>query len=169
MKTAVVNAILLAVATLNIAICQTKAPTSGPIINGGQKNQPPRVFTPQEFVAERIRHLMTSEVPLTNVNVALLRRMGDAVAVEIASIMKARGPLTKNEQQNVVEMLHKAFESPESITIPSNQKSPTASFALLDEIAATATAAPQASRDVAFENSIANTRQFIVYAAAWHR
>lgn len=169
MKTAVLSAIVLAVATLNIAICQTQAPTSGPVINGGQKNQPPRVFTPQEFVTERLRHLMSSATPLTNIKVALLRRMGDAVAVEIAAIMKTRGPLTKNEQQNVVEMLHKAFESPEAITIQSNQKTPKASFALLDQLAANASAATVATRDIAFENSIANTKQFVVYAAAWHR
>lgn len=169
MRTVAVSAIVLAVATLNVAICQTQAPSSGPVSNGGPKNQPPKVFTPRQFVTEEVRHLMSSATPMTNLNVPLLRRMGDGAAVEIAAIMKTRGPLTKNEQQNVVEMLHKAFESPEAITIQSNQKTPTASFALLDQIAATASAATVATRDIAFENSIANTKQFIVYAAAWHR
>jgi hypothetical protein len=88
--------------------------------------------------------------------------MGDGAATEIAAILKTRGPLTKTEQQNVAQILHKAFENPGTITVRCNQTTPTDTLALLDQLSAGTT-------DVGFKQAIGDTRQFVIDASAWHR
>jgi hypothetical protein len=70
--------------------------------------------------------------------------------------MKTRGRLSFTEQQNVVQMLHKAFESPGAITQDANRK-PEASLALLQQLGDSTT-------DFAFRLRIEDTKQFIFEA-----
>ena len=154
---------VLVAATLNIAFCQTAAPNSGPIFNDGiPKNQLHQVFTARQVVIEEIRGLISSPTPLTELNAPLLRRMGDGAAAEIAAILKTRSPLAKTEQQNVAQILHKAFENPGTITIRSNQTTPRETLALLDQLMA-------GTADLDFKQALGDTRQFVIDASAWHR
>jgi hypothetical protein len=163
MRITVPSGVGLAAATLGIAFCQPPSPNGGPVSNEGvPKHQAHQVFTGRQVVTEEIRHLISSPTPLTELNAPLLRRMGDGAAAEVTAIMKARGPLSEPEQQNVVQILHKAFEHPATIMIKSNQTTPTATLALLDQLSA-------GTEDVQFMQLIAGTKQFVVEASAWHR
>jgi hypothetical protein len=69
--------------------------------------------------------------------------MGDAAALEIQNIMKTRGALSPTEEQKVLQILHKAFESRGAIMKDSSRK-PDASMALLEQMSASTTPAFQA-------------------------
>lgn len=163
MRIAIPAGMFLVAATLNVAFCQTPPPNNGPIFNDGiRKNEPRQVFTARQVVTEKIRRLISSPTPLTELSTPpLLHRMGDAAAAVIAEILKTRGPLSKTEQQNVAQILHKAFEHPRSINILSNQTTPRETLALLDQLIAGTT-------DVDFKQALGDTRQFVIDASAWH-
>jgi len=135
-------------------IAQSQTPAG--IINPGPRNEPRPHHSPEELTTARIRNMVSSPVPLTTWRVPLLARMGDAAAARIQSILKTRGPLSPTEQQNVVQMLHKAFERPAAITQASNRQ-PEASLALLQQLADSTT-------DFAFRLQIEDTKQFIFEA-----
>ena len=120
------------------------------------RNEPRRVPSPEEMITARVANLIRSRVPISNLPVPMLHRMGDAAAKEVQNIMKTRGPLTPTEQQNVLQILHKAFESPRAIMEDSNRK-PDASLALLDQLSASTT-------DPAFQGQVVDTRQSILEA-----
>jgi hypothetical protein len=82
--------------------------------------------------------------------------MGDGAAVTIQNIMKTRGPLSPTEQQNVLQILHKAFELPGAITKDYNRK-PNATMALLQQLEASTT-------DFAFQTQIEDLKQLIFKA-----
>ena len=120
------------------------------------RNETHQVLSPQEFTTARIANLIRSQVPISNLRVPLLRRMGDGAAIEVQNIMKTRGPLSATEQQNVLQILHKSFELPGAIMKDSNRK-PDASLALLQQLSASTT-------DPAFHGQIVDLRQFILEA-----
>jgi hypothetical protein len=72
--------------------------------------------------------------------------------------MKTRGALSSNEQNNVAQMIHKAFENPRAIMQSAN-RTPQASLALLDQMSASTV-------DLDLKKRIADTRQFALNAAA---
>ena len=161
MRTANLTGLVLTVATLNVAFCQTPGPNGGAMLNGSAK-RPPLVLTARQLTTERIRRLMSSKKPITDIDIPLLHRMCDGVAAEIAAIMTTRGPLNRTEQQNVVEILHDAFRHPGSIMTRSNQTTPTATLALLDQLSA-------GTEDSNFKKVILDTRWFVLEASAWQR
>jgi hypothetical protein len=134
--------------TQGIAQAQTQYPAL--------RNEPHRLETPPELTTARIANLIRSRVPISNLRVPLLQRMGDGAAIEAQNIMKTRGPLSPTEQQNVLQILHKAFELPGAIMKDSNRK-PDASMSLLEQLSAS-------TADPAFHGQIVDTRQFIFEA-----
>jgi hypothetical protein len=134
--------------TQGIAQAQTQYPAL--------RNEPHRLETPQELTTARIANLIRSRVPISNLRVPLLHRMGDGAAIEVQNIMKTRGPLSPTEQQNVLQILHRAFESPGAIMKDSNRK-PDVSMALLQQLSGSAT-------DAALQAQIVDTQQFIFEA-----
>jgi hypothetical protein len=120
------------------------------------RQEPHQVLSPQEITTARIANLIRSRVPMSNLRVPLLQRMGDGAAIEVQNIMKTRGTLSATEQQNGLQILHKAFESPGAIMKDSNRK-PDASMLLLQQLSESMT-------DPAFQAQIVATRQFILEA-----
>ena len=87
------------------------------------KNWPPLAFA----------NLIRSQLPIPNLRVPWVQRMGDAAAIEIQNIMKTRGALSPTEEQNVLQILPKALASPGAIMKDSSCK-PDASMALLEQM-----------------------------------
>ena len=114
-------------------------------------------YTARELTTIRVANMIRSQKSLATLDIPLLRRMGDGAAAEVLSIMKTRGPLSPREQQNVVQIVHKAFERPAAITKVANRTSPQASLELLDRISS-------ATLDFGFKLQIADTRQFVIDA-----
>lgn len=112
--------------------------------------------SPEELTSARIANLIRSPSSIANLRVPLLQRMGDGAAVTVQNVLKTRGPLSPTEQQNVLQILHKAFELPSAITKDSN-RNPEASMALLQQLSASTT-------DFAFRLQIEDTKQFIFEA-----
>jgi hypothetical protein len=102
--------------------------------------------------------MIRSEVPIETLSIPLLHRMGDGAAVEILKVMKTRGALSSNEQNNVAQMIHKAFENPRAIMQSAN-RTPQASLALLDQLSASTV-------DFGLKMRIADTKQFALDSAA---
>jgi hypothetical protein len=131
-------------------------PAQPSVIHGDAR--PHRVLSAQELTTERIRNMIRSEVPIETLSIPLLHRMGDGAAVEILKVMKTRGALSSNEQNNVVQMIHKAFENPRAIMQSAN-RTPQASLALLDQLSASTV-------DFGLKMRIADTKQFALDSAA---
>jgi hypothetical protein len=112
--------------------------------------------SPEELTTARIANLIRSPSPISNLRVPLLHRMGDGAAITVQNIMKTRGPLSPTEQQNVLQILHKAFELPGAIIKDPNRKLD-ASMLLLQQLSASTT-------DPAFQAQIVDMRQFILEA-----
>jgi hypothetical protein len=112
---------------LSQSIAQTQT------INPAPRNEPHRFQTPQELTTARIANLIRSQLPISNLRIPLVQRMGDAAAIEIQNIMKTRGALSPTEEQNVLQILPKALASPGAIMKDSSCK-PDASMALLEQM-----------------------------------
>ncbi len=123
----------------------------------GPAHQP---LTAKEMATLMKTNLITSSHPITKLNVPKLRRMGDAASAEVLNILKTRGPLSANEQQNVLQIVHKAFENPAAVRTPVSRISPQSSLTLLDQLNSSTT-------DMARKTQIIETREFVLTAAGW--
>ena len=142
--------------TFMVAVLLTQGIAQPQNINTAPQHQAHQHRSPEELTIARIANLISSPSPIANLRVPLLQRMGDDAAVTVQNIMKTRGPLSPTEQQNVLQILHKAFESPDAIMKDSNRK-PDASMVLLQQLSASTT-------DFAFQTQIEGTKQFIFQA-----
>jgi hypothetical protein len=142
--------------SLLVAALLTQGIAQAQNINPAPQHEAHQHHSPQELTSARIAKLISSPSPIANLRVPLLQRMGDAAAVTVQNIMKTRGSLSPSEQQNVVQILHKAFELPTAITKDSNRK-PDASMAMLQQLSASTT-------DFALRLQIEDTKQFIFEA-----
>lgn len=153
MRTLILLELFGMISVCNVAYCQTSV-----INNGTPKHQPPQVLSAQQLTTERIRHMISSKVPLETFTVPLLFRMGDGAAREAIQILKTRGPLIPTEQQNVVQMMHKAFEMPAAIMHISD-RTPTSTLALLGQLSVS-------TQDPGLQSQIADVQQFVLAATA---
>src|SRR3984885_13652760 len=109
-------------------------PAQPPVIHGDAR-PPRRVLSAQELTTERIRNMSRSDLPIETLSIPLLHRMGDGAAAEILKGMKTRGAPSSNEQNNVVQIIHKVVVRPRAIMQSAN-RTPQASLALLDQLSA---------------------------------
>jgi hypothetical protein len=82
-----------------------------------------------------------------------LRGMGDEAAVDVLKILSAKPTPTLGELQSALDIVHMAFEYPESILITLNKK-PMAAMFLFQYLAITVT-------DAALSQRIANEAHFV--------
>ncbi len=76
---------------------------------------------------------MSLPSPVTN-GAAQLYGMGDEAAVDVLKVLGTKSTVSNTEAQAILDIVHVAFEHPEAITEPVNQK-PRAGLLLLQYLA----------------------------------
>jgi hypothetical protein len=104
-----------------------------------------------------IKHMIASSAPPAAAQIAMLHRMGDAAARSVTELLRGRAPLSATEQRNVVDIVHRSFEAPAAIALPTDRK-PSSSLALLNRIAA-------GLQDPSLQPRLLETQQFLASAA----
>ena len=94
-----------------------------------------RPITGEEWRLQLVEHLMSFPSPVTK-GKAQLYGMGDEAAVDVIKILGERPPLSWDEIQSTLDIVHMAFEHPDSIIEPVNRK-PRAALFLLPYLAST--------------------------------
>ena len=120
MKTYIVVVVFLSV---GIANSQT-------IVNQAMRGPFPidnRPLSGEEWRLKLVARLMSLPSPVTNGAVQLYG-MGDEAAVDVLKILSAKPSLTPTETLATLDIIHMAFEHPESIINPVNQKPQAALF-----------------------------------------
>jgi hypothetical protein len=112
------------------------ASAQAPIV---QQNQPfptdNRPLTGEEWRLNLVERLMSFPSPVTN-GAFQLYGMGDEAAVDVIKILSAKPSPSLDEIQATLDIVHMAFQHPESIIEPVNQK-PRAALFLLQHLAST--------------------------------
>jgi hypothetical protein len=119
--------------------CYGQAPGTPPgALNGGSKrpNQLYQQTDAAEFRVQTVRRWIRSNEPLPD-RVAQLWRLGDEAAVNVMKIIATDGPLNETQESRALDIIHKAFEHPESIRVP-NDLQPNATMFLLQYLDASA-------------------------------
>ena len=94
-----------------------------------------RPVTGEEWRLSLIERLMSLPSPVTSGAVQLYG-MGDEAAVDVLKILGTKSSLSNTELQAILDIVHTAFQHPESIMEPVNQK-PRAVLLLLQHLAST--------------------------------
>jgi len=111
-----------------------------------------RPISGEEWRLSLVAHLLSFPSPVTNGTIQL-RGMGDEAAVDVLKVLSLKPTPTSGELQSALDIVHMAFEHPESILNTLNKK-PMAALFLFQHLAITVT-------DAALSQRIANEAKFV--------
>ncbi len=134
-----------------VSLLLLPAASQGQSIYYSGDRPPARVkpMTSEQYQLVIIEHIMSSPTPIGSVQLA---RMGDSAAVYVNQVLQNRPSLTPREQSIVVDMLHRAFETPAAIS--PQGRGTAATIALLEKIAGS-------TQDFSLRLRIADTKDFV--------
>jgi hypothetical protein len=103
------------------------------VVRQRQSNQPfpidNRPLSGEEWRLQLVERLMSLPSPVTN-GAPQLYGMGDEAAVDVIKVLSTKPSLTPAEVQAGLDIIHMAFEHPESIISPVNRKPQAALFVM---------------------------------------
>jgi hypothetical protein len=88
-----------------------------------------RPLSGEEWRLQLVEQLISLPSPVTNGAVQLWG-MGDEAAVDVLKVLSSKSALTPDSTASILDVVHMAFQHPESIISPVNQKPQAASFLL---------------------------------------